>query len=66
MVEETFHLEDIKFERAKVLIVDDVESLRLSLKELLNQVNLDVLEAQNGHEAFLTSPEYHHAGNGWH
>jgi len=55
---EKFHHGDIQFEKSRVLVVDDVESNRLLLKELLNNVNLDVLEAQNGHEAIVITPEY--------
>ena len=48
----------VRFEKAKVLVVDDVDSNRLFLKELLEKANLDVLTAENGQEAVLMSPEY--------
>lgn len=39
------------FEKKKILIVDDIESNRIMLKELLIRFNQDVLEASNGKEA---------------
>ena len=52
------HLKATRFQRKRVLVVDDVESNRLFLKELLEKANLEVLEAQNGHEAVIITPEY--------
>ncbi|MBM3707133.1 MAG: response regulator [Actinobacteria bacterium] len=43
--------EDVVFYNQKVLIVDDIESNRLLLRELLNIYGLKVLEAENGKEA---------------
>lgn len=50
--------ENIQFEKGKILVVDDVDSNRYFLKELLSKVNLEVLEAHNGHEAVVISFEY--------
>ena len=51
-------MKDTCFKKGKVLVVDDIESNRLLLKELLVKVNLDVLMAENGHEAIVICPEY--------
>ncbi len=55
---EQFYHEDIKFKTGKVLVVDDDEFDRHFLMELLNRVNFDVLEAQNGQEAIVIASEY--------
>lgn len=49
---------DIRFARGKILVVDDVDSNRQLLNELLSMVNLDVLVAENGHEAILIASEF--------
>lgn len=49
----------IRFEKKKILIVDDTESNRLILKELLVKFNLDVIEAINGREALLMAKNNH-------
>jgi len=46
-------LERIVFEKATVLVVDDIESNRNLIRECLNQVNLGVIEAQNGKDSLL-------------
>ncbi|MCP4693464.1 MAG: response regulator, partial [Desulfobacterales bacterium] len=56
--EKEFSIEDIFFEKAKILVVDDVESNRDLIRELLSSVNLDVLTAENGQEAVLLAREY--------
>ncbi|PIE91107.1 MAG: hypothetical protein CR997_03015 [Acidobacteria bacterium] len=48
----------VQFKKGKVLIVDDVTSNRLFLRELLKKVNLTVAEAQNGYESTLIAPDY--------
>ncbi len=48
---EEFDWQSITFERRKVLVVDDTCSNRELLKEWLSQVNLEVLEAENGEDA---------------
>ena len=68
-----FNLDSVSFEPARVLVVDDVESNRLMLGEVLNRVNLESLTASNGEEALFTAGRvyagchYHgycHAGYG--
>ncbi|GAB6143405.1 AAA family ATPase [Desulfocicer niacini] len=54
---DTITLENIKFTPVKVLIVDDIESNRLLLKETLSKVNLEVITANNGQEAILLARE---------
>ncbi len=54
----SFDLEHISFQQEKVLVVDDVESNRHLLIELLTRVSLKVLTAQNGQEALLIANEY--------
>ena len=44
-VEDDFGHEAIRFERAKVLVVDDVESNSNLIGEILSKANLDVLTA---------------------
>ncbi len=55
---ETIHHGGIRFELGKVLVVDDVESNRYFMSELLRSLNLIVLESQNGQEALLLIPEF--------
>ena len=57
-VEEKPGHETIKFEKAKVLVVDDVESNSELLREILSKANLDVLTAVNGREALTIANEY--------
>jgi len=47
----------IHFEKATVLVADDVESNRLLIKEMLTRRGLDVITAENGYEAVLTAQE---------
>ncbi|MCP3944211.1 MAG: PAS domain S-box protein [Desulfobacteraceae bacterium] len=58
VIEQIYHLENIQFQKEKILVVDDVESNRNLLIELLTKVNLKVLTAENGHEAVLITAEY--------
>ncbi len=55
---ESFDLDNISFQQEKVLVVDDVESNRYLLIEILTRVNLNVLTAVNGQEALLIADEY--------
>ncbi len=57
-VEEKQDLETMEFEKAIVLVVDDVESNRELLNEVLSKVNLDVLTAVNGKEALTIAGKY--------
>lgn len=56
--EDLERIDNITFEKAKILVVDDVESNRDLLKEMLVSVNLDVLTADNGEAAILLAEEY--------
>jgi len=55
--QQTINLENISFEKATVLVVDDIESNRILIRECLNQVNLKVIEAQNGEIGLLCAEE---------
>jgi len=60
-LEKTFNFKDISFEKAIVLVVDDIESNRHLIKEWLSQANLEVIEAENGQPALILTQEYHPA-----
>jgi len=55
---EDFDMDLISFKDAKILVVDDVESNRELMQELLSMVNLDVLTAENGEQAIIVASEY--------
>jgi signal transduction histidine kinase len=57
----TFDSNNITFEKARVLVVDDIELNRQLIEECLSQVNLDVVSAENGEKALLFAEEYHPA-----
>jgi len=50
-------LESIIFEKATVLVVDDIEFNRNLIRECLVKVNLKVIEAQHGEEGILFAKE---------
>lgn len=52
-----YHLDGLQFEKSNVLIVDDIQSNRDLLGEVLNKLHLDFLTAQNGEEALLIAKE---------
>ncbi len=54
-----FELNNIWFEKAQVLVVDDIESNRHLVKEYFSQINLEVISAENGQEALLFAEKYH-------
>jgi len=54
-----FELNNIWFEKARVLVVDDIESNRNLVEEYLSQINLEVISAENGQEGLLFAEEYH-------
>ncbi|MCP5054918.1 MAG: response regulator, partial [bacterium] len=56
--EESFDLENISFEPARILVVDDIESNRTVLQEMLPRVQLEVVTAENGEEALFIAGEY--------
>jgi len=55
----SFALNNISFEKAIILIVDDIETNRNLIKEGLSKVNLDVVEAEDGQKALLFAQKYH-------
>jgi signal transduction histidine kinase/CheY-like chemotaxis protein len=59
--ENAFELNNISFEKALVLLVDDIDSNRTLIKEWLSQVNLDVVEAEDGYKALLCADKYNPA-----
>lgn len=56
---ESLDWKDITFKPAKVLVVDDVESSRLLVSEVLSSQGLEVLEADNGTRALEAIEEHH-------
>jgi PAS domain S-box-containing protein len=56
--DEGFNFNNIIFDKANILVVDDIESNRHLLKACLSQVNLEVVEAENGQESLLFAEEY--------
>jgi PAS domain S-box-containing protein len=46
------------FERARVLVVDDIESNRALIREGLSQLNLEVIEAEDGQSALVFVEKY--------
>jgi len=44
---------------SRILVVDDYETNRLVLKELLTSIGFEIIEAINGHEAFSKAQEAH-------
>jgi PAS domain S-box-containing protein len=54
---QSFTLQSISFDKAKILVVDDVESNRHFIKECLKKVNLEVIEAKSGRKALLLATE---------
>jgi len=57
----TFDPNNITFEKAQILVVDDIEYNRQLIEEYLSPLNLEVLSAENGHNALLFAEEYHPA-----
>ena len=53
--EKDTYFNNIKFEKAKVLVVDDIESNRYLFKEILKTVGVEVITAKNGLEAIETA-----------
>lgn len=58
VIQESLHHDNIRFERKKVLVADDVKSNRDLLYALLTNVNLEVMTVNNGKEAVLQCREY--------
>jgi PAS domain S-box-containing protein len=55
---EEINLNSIHFNSQKILIVDEIESIRIMLKEVLERVNLVVIEADSGESCILLANEY--------
>lgn len=54
----TMDLQNVNFNNAKVLIVEDTLLYRNVLKKLFKSANLDVIEAHNGEEGIIIAIEY--------
>jgi CheY-like chemotaxis protein len=52
-------VDDVRFEKALILVVDDKESNRRILMEYLNDSPMDFIEAENGKEAVELAMQYH-------
>jgi len=52
-------IDNIKFKKKTILVVDDIESNRILLKETLKPYNLSTIEAKNGKEGIDTAKKYH-------
>ena len=52
-------VENVRFEKALILVVDDKESNRKILTEYLNDSPLEFIEAKNGKEAVELAKQYH-------
>jgi PAS domain S-box-containing protein len=53
-----FNIDDIRFDSGKILIVDDIESNRVMLREILKSVNLSVLEAKSAENGIKLAGEH--------
>jgi signal transduction histidine kinase/DNA-binding NarL/FixJ family response regulator/HAMP domain-containing protein len=58
IVTESLKIDQISFESSMILIVDDIDSNRKLLKELLEKTKIKVVTAQNGQEAILMAIEF--------
>jgi PAS domain S-box-containing protein len=52
-------IDNIKFKKQTILVVDDIESNRILLKETLKPYNLSTIEAKNGKEGIDAAKKYH-------
>jgi CheY-like chemotaxis protein/anti-sigma regulatory factor (Ser/Thr protein kinase) len=55
----SFDFNTITFEKAQILVVDDLEINRCLIKEWLSNTNLEVIEAETGTEALNLAEQYH-------
>ena len=53
----SFDISNVSFDNAQILVVDDIESNRVLIKEALTLSGVDVKEAENGKEAVQVSQE---------
>lgn len=56
--EEEFDIGNIQFEKAKIMIVDDVESNRRIISENFSSPNIKLIEAEDGHKAVLLASQF--------
>ncbi len=49
--------ENMHFEKGRVLVVDDIESNRVLLEEILEGIGLEVISAENGQESLIIANE---------
>ncbi len=56
--DDSFDIDTICFEAAKILVVDDIESNRDVIRENFSLVNLEVIEAADGNTGLLFAQEY--------
>ncbi|MDM8557810.1 response regulator [Candidatus Parabeggiatoa sp. HSG14] len=54
-----FDPNNITFEKARILVVDDIKTNRFLIEKFLSKVNLEVIGAKNGQEALLFVEKYH-------
>jgi len=54
-------IDNIKFKKQTILVVDDIESNRILLGEILKPYNLNIIEAKNGKEG-IDAAKKHHPG----
>ena len=52
-------IDNIKFKKQTILVVDDIESNRILLRETLKPYNLSTVEAKNGKEGIDAAQKYH-------
>ncbi|MBU0994712.1 MAG: PAS domain S-box protein [Proteobacteria bacterium] len=58
---DAFDIKSVRFENSTILVVDDVESNRSLLKDVLTESGLTVYTAENGEEAIILAEEVHPA-----
>jgi len=52
-------MDNVKFKKQTILVVDDIESNRILLEETLKPCNLSTVEAKNGKEGIDAAQKYH-------
>ena len=56
---DTLSFEEIEFQNARVLVVDDVSANRFLIQAFLSKINLEFIEAENGEEAVEMAKNSH-------
>jgi PAS domain S-box-containing protein len=59
LTESNLDFHQVWFDKATVLVIDTLESHRQQISEWLSQVNLAVIEAENGQQALLLAQQHH-------